>query len=60
MLITAESLMNKDSEAFPGDVLDFRLDRLKPTCCGMGEVVSCNLNPYCRMNRIHFEMGAST
>jgi hypothetical protein len=60
MLITAKPLMNKGGEGIPGYVLQFRLDRLESTSCGMGEVVSGDTNPHRRMNRIHFEVGTST
>ena len=60
MLITVESLMDEVRERLPGYVLHFRLDRLKPASYGMGEVVSGNTNPDRGMNRVHFEMGAST
>ena len=50
MLITAKSLMDEVRERFQGYVLNFRLDRLKPTGCGMGEMVSGDANPEHWMN----------
>ena len=60
MLITAKSLMDEVRERFPGYVLNFRLDRLKPASYGMGEMMSGHVNPDRWMNRVHFKMGTST